>query len=528
MITQAARPLAAGLAIVFVGVLVAVVTVLGLTLVRPVLLALALGGLVVLIPTFVVRDERAYWLFLLALSIPFDVYKRTTSWIVEPYVLSSEYGLPASGTLSIDIYVSDVVLLAMVLPWLARLSLRRDTFYFPKVGYIFVLYLIWALIVAMINAPSFYLSILEWCREILYALSFLYVINNVITRSQFRAIVLALFVGLVIEAGTVTTFFYLEIGTETFALAGLYGETEIHVKPKTHYEAESGEQSHTKRSAGTFVHPSLAAFYFEFTVIMALAYLVAATRAWDQILHGALFAGGCVALYLTFSRSGLVGFIWGTIIFVAVARWSRLLSQRAFTWFVLFYAISAAVTGPLLIASLLSRPQAATSRLTLIKRAWDAYMLQPIFGSGLNNSSAVLEGALSRITTFTGSELQATTVHTHYLVVLIEVGLVGFLLFFAFFWRIVMIALRSIRAAEREMKVLLVAMVASMASVAVHLLGDGLAGHSTSAMLWLYAGLIVAIARQVHADRALPLLSRGSGRAVAGALTPAPTLDAAH
>src|SRR5207237_9106804 len=73
-----ARPLAAGLAMVAIGVLVAVVTVLGLVLVRPVLLALAMGGIVVLIPTFIVRDERAYWLFLLVLSMPFDVYKRTT------------------------------------------------------------------------------------------------------------------------------------------------------------------------------------------------------------------------------------------------------------------------------------------------------------------------------------------------------------------------------------------------------------------------------------------------------------------
>src|SRR5438270_125952 len=300
---------------VALGVFVGFVVVLASTLVRPVLPALALGGLVLLLPTFVLRDPKAYWLFLLALSIPFDISKRTTSWIIEPWVLSRDYGLQASGTFSIDLYLTDIVLLAMILPWLANLSRGREHFYLPKIAYMFVLYLAWALTTSMITAQSFYLAIFEWCREVLYFVSFLYLINNLTTRSHFRAIVLALFVGLAIEAATVITFFELGIGTETFALSGLYRDQEdpIHSYPSIHihYEAESGQESQTKRSAGTFVHPSLAAYYFEFTLFVVLCYLITAGRRRDQILLGALFASGCLALYLTFSRSGLVGFIGG-------------------------------------------------------------------------------------------------------------------------------------------------------------------------------------------------------------------------
>jgi O-antigen ligase len=506
---NSAKSLTAGLAIVIIGVFVGFITVLGLTFVRPVLLALALGGLIVLIPTFVVRDKRAYWLFLLVLSMPFDVYKRTTSWIVEPYILASQYGLPASGTVSLDVYATDVVLIGMLLPWLARLCLRRSTLYFPNIGYIFLLYLAWALIISLINAPSFYLSILQWCREILYFLSFLYLVNNVITRSQFRAIILALFVGLIIEGGTVITLYRLQIGTETYLLAGLYEDTETYVKAKPHYEAESGAEAHTKRSAGTFIHPAVAAFYFEFTLIMALAYLVAAPHIWDLILRGAIFAGGCVAMYLTFSRSGLVGFVGGTILFIAVARWSRLLSQRAFACYVVFFIISVAATAPLLIAFLESRPETAGFRLILVDRSWNAISQHPIFGVGLNNSSAVLEGALRTVMTPTGSEVQASTVHNHYLIVLMEVGIVGFLLFFAFFGRIGAVALCSIRAADTETKVWLAGIIASLASIAIHILGDGLGAHSTIAMLWLYAALIIAIARRVQAEGALPAPAHG-------------------
>src|SRR5216683_1269263 len=216
------RRLSSGYAIIVIGALVAIVTVLvlGLSLLRPVLLAFAFGGLVLLIPPLVMRDPRAYWLFLLVLSMPFDVSKRTTTWLVQPFDLYREFGMPATGTLSLDFYLTDVILVAMLLPWLARLCLRQDRIYFPKIGYTFVLYLAWALIISLIGAKSFYLSIFEWCREVLYFVAFIYIINNIITRSQLRAVIVGLFVGLAIASGTVISFFDIGIGTEATALSG--------------------------------------------------------------------------------------------------------------------------------------------------------------------------------------------------------------------------------------------------------------------------------------------------------------------
>ena len=282
MTTQAvslAKPLTS---CIIVGVLVALVTVVGLTAVRPVLLAFAAGGLVLLIPPLVMRDQRAYWLFLLALTMPFDISKRLTTWLVQPWDLYRQYGMPASGTLSIDIYLTDVVLIAMLLPWFARLCLRGDRFYFPKIGYIFILYLAWALIVSLIEAKSFYLSIFEWCREALYLLAFVYLINNVVTRSQFRAVVLALFVGLVIASGTVITFFAAGLGTDTQILSGLYREQGVTTKPSqgedTLYVEGLSLAGNTKRSSGMFTHPAHAAYYLEYVLPIVLACLVSAHR----------------------------------------------------------------------------------------------------------------------------------------------------------------------------------------------------------------------------------------------------------
>ncbi len=66
------RLLFVGFGIVGVGVLVALATDLGLTLLTPAKFGLAVGGFALLIPTMVMEDPKAYWLFLLVLSIPFD------------------------------------------------------------------------------------------------------------------------------------------------------------------------------------------------------------------------------------------------------------------------------------------------------------------------------------------------------------------------------------------------------------------------------------------------------------------------
>jgi hypothetical protein len=500
-----ARLIIAGSGVAALGVAVALVTVLTLTLLKPVLLVFALGGLGLLIPTLVMRDPKAYWLFLLVLSIPFDISKRITVWLADLGTLYNEYGIPASGTLSLDLFLTDIVLFAMLLPWVAALCLRRERLYFSKIGYLFVLYLAWALIVSLIEAESFYLSICEWCREVLYFLYFVYLTNNVVTRLQFRSIVLALFVGLIITSASVITFLALDI---TFSFASLYGDHVADHTMTTFYETSSAGGLHTKRSAGIFPHPALAACFIALTLSIVLAHLTAARRHRDQILFATLFVSGCIASYMTFSRAGFAGLIAGSIVFFAVGRWSRLISGRAFAWSVIIFAMAVGLSAPLLIRSFESRPHSISRRWELIEITLDAYLHRPILGAGLNNSSVVIrEGQLELRDK--GRRPTPTTVPVHYLVVLTEVGLVGFLLFFAFFWQIVRVALRSLRGADTEMKLLLVGIVAGLASLATQNSADvPLGGHSTNALLWLFAGLIIAIARRVQAERALPVTGR--------------------
>jgi O-antigen ligase len=499
------KPLIGVAGIAVIGVLVALGTVSALNFVGPLKVAFALGGLVLLVPTLIVRDPKAYGLFLLVFSIPIDISTHTTTWLADPQVLLEQYGFQASGTSSVDVYITDVVLMAMLLPWLAQLRRGRCTLYFPKIGYIFLLYLAWALVVSLVEAESLYLSIFEWIREIIYFMSFLYVVNNVVTRAQFRAVVLALFVGLVIESGAVISFFSLGIGTEfNFFNDLLYGRSS-RADTTSLTVAESGELMHVARSAGTFTHPSQAAYYFEFILPIVLGCLVAVRRVPYRVLFGTIFGTGCVALLLTFSRSGILGFLVIGTVFFSVARWSGLISRQMFACCAFVAAISAVASLPLLINYLETRPDAASFRWKLIQPTVDAFSQRPIWGAGLNNSSAVTEGSRSIVVTSTGhSEFQMTIVHNYYLIVLVEVGIVGFLLYFAFFWQTTATAFRHMRAAGTEAKLLLVGIVSALGGIAIHNFGDPFGGHPSQAMLWLYTGLVFAICRRVRAEAAPP------------------------
>ncbi len=281
-----ARPLLAGFAVVGIGFLVALATDLAADVLTPAKLAFALGGFALLIPMMLVKDPQAYWLFLLVVSIPFDITKWLSIGWVDSQALVDTYGEPMSGTTGLEVYLTDVVLVAMVLPWLARVCLRRTPLYFPKIGYLFLLYLAWALLASLANAPSFTLSIFELFRECIYFLSFVYLINNVSTRRQFRSVIYAIFLGLIIGAGSVIVFFERGIGTDTVAFVGLHDQAQktkfdtltLNNKGRDFGSVDDPTASQIKRSQGMFRHPAIAAGLCGLVLPIVLAYLIAAQK----------------------------------------------------------------------------------------------------------------------------------------------------------------------------------------------------------------------------------------------------------
>jgi hypothetical protein len=530
------RLLLAGFGIVSVGVLLALATDAAVSVLTPAKLAFVLGGFALVIPTMVVEDPKAYWLFLLVLSIPFDISKLLSGWLVDPQTLVDLYGGSTFGTNAVELYLTDIVLIAMLLPWLAQVCIRRQSLYFPKIGYLFVLYLAWALLVSLINAESFYLAIFELCRQAVYFLSFVYLINNVTTRLQLRSAVWAVFLGLIIGASTVIIFFELDIRESAVftrladrvvtssqgqaykpgAKPSVSESLTLHDTGRRFGPANRGQGSDIKRSQGMFRHPAIPAGLCGLTLPIVLAYLIVARTNRDRILFFMVFVLGITALALTFSRAGAIGFVVGTLVFFAVGSWSGLVSRRARTLGIVVLAAAAVVSIPLLLVYFGARPGTFLMRFYMFEAALHGYSQHPILGVGLNNSTAAMKAGRQELRDLGIPTPPTEPADSYYLAILAEVGPIGFILFFGFFAKIVMIALRASREVATDLKPLLVGIVAGLASLATQSLGDGpMAGHAVSGLLWLFAALIVAIARDVHAEPRS--CSVGDHRQLAGA-----------
>jgi O-antigen ligase len=304
------------------------------------------------------------------------------------------------------------------------------------------------------------------------------------------------------EAVAVILFFQLGIGTESdFFSDLLYGTAS----PGTLTVAQTGWWSHVSRSAGTFAHPSHAAYYFEYILPTVLACLMTTRRVRDRIMFILMMIAGCIGLVLTFSRSGIIGFICSSAVFFLIARWSHLITRQVFTLCVAIVALLAVMSTPIVIEFLDFRPEAVSIRWRLIEEATEAFRQRPITGAGLNNSSAATEGSRAIVLTTKGSSAyRMTVVHNYYLIVLIEIGVVGFVLLFGFFCQTVVVAFQYIRRADLQLRLLAAGIVSALVGIAVHNMADPFGGHSNLSMLWLHAGLIFAICHAVEVRSALP------------------------
>jgi hypothetical protein len=513
--------LLAGLGTIGIGVLLALLINVGSAQLSLVKVAFILGGFALLIPTMVLKEPKAYWLFLLVFTIPFDISKLLSAWLIEPGALVDMYGQPASGTTGVELYLTDIVLMAMLLPWLAQICLRQQKLYVPKLAYFFVCYLVWTVFVSLINARSSYLAIFELLRQTLYFLFFLYLINNLTTRPQFRSAIAAMFLGFAIGASTVIVFFQLGIGTESSIFARLH-DVEVSNSKGHAYKpgataaendtltlndmkrrfgpAGHGDGSQIKRSQGMFRHPAIAANLCGLMLPIVLAYLVAARTNRDRLLLSVVFALGIAALALTFSRAGAIGFAAGMLAFLAVGAWSGLISRRVLIPSTIALAVAIVASIPLLLVYFGARPGSFLMRFYLFEAALQGYSEHPILGVGLNNATVAMKAGRQALIDSGIPMPKTESADSFYLVLLTEVGPLGFLLFFLFFGNIVRTALGAMREVLTDLTPLLVGLVAGLASLATqNLADDTLGGHAISATLWLFAGLMIAAARHIQA-----------------------------
>jgi O-antigen ligase len=243
-----------------------------------------------------------------------------------------------------------------------------------------------------------------------------------------------------------------------------------------------------------------------------LAAFLAVRRTRHRVLFAALFFAGLISLLLTFSRSAVVGFLVACAVFLPLARLAGLISQRIFAWFAIGAVALSPAGTPVLVTYLMTRPEAFALRFRILDPALDAFAKRPLWGGGLNNSTALTENSRSVKLLPTGhSERTSNAGHNYHVILLLDVGIFGYLLYSGFFLLICLTALRRLREATPEMRVLLVGIVSAFLGIWVHNMADPFGGHALQAMWWLEAGLIFAISHAVATGKGSTVGRSGSG-----------------
>jgi O-antigen ligase len=251
-----------------------------------------------------------------------------------------------------------------------------------------------------------------------------------------------------------------------------------------------------RRSFGTIPSPAGTGKHLAQLLPLAL-FLALATRSFGKrsiLLF--LFLVGAAATYLTFSRAALTGILGGAALAPMLAYWRGFLSKRAVALLLLAAVGSCAWLTPIIYSSLIARPHNVDIRREQYSTALRMIASAPILGVGLNNSAGQ-----QRVYSPTSSSepLDDPTKHSHtnpihsfYLTLAAETGVVGLLLYAGFFILVIRDGWRVSRSPDRDIALAALTVLVSLVSLFISVAADPLHEEAVHTLLWFSAGLVSA------------------------------------
>ncbi len=477
--------------IVLGGALIAFLTA-GIMKMSMIWLVLVPTAIAVIIPTFIVKDMKIYWLGVFLLSLPFSIQKI----LIDSQValnIEDTFG-KAAGTMPVPVlFLSDLPFIVLIVLWLIRVAVKKDALYFPKNNVFALAFLGWsALSIIGSTLPSF--GVFQLLQLIKYYAGYLFFANNIKTRKDLRIIVVTLMAGLLLQ-GMVCVFQY------TFMDAGsifgdAFGKKEVSKsieKSQVYNAFESG--SSIKRVGGTVGPSNVQAQYFVLTLPLAFLLGIASAKKRNMLYYLSVFMPGMVGMILTFSRGGLVSIMAGLIVALLVSYRRRLISFR-FISTVAFCVISGLVMlSPLMYDYMSSRPEAFGGRFDSYRIGLEVAKSNLLFGVGLNNSTALLSNFDPAGLVIPHHSFHIS-IHNWYLVVAGEIGLLGLIFILIFFIKSLADAFRNTALDDRYISTVAVGILAGLSGLLIYMGGDVFRNNAVLVIMWMFAGLSAAMNRK--------------------------------
>lgn len=468
-----------------VGGIIAVSVALLLERYPPVLLIYVFAGIVVFIPSLIVKNVKLYWLVLFVLALPLNIKQ---SGLADPTTvtnLTDLYGTPAGAMPAPVVWLSDLIFLVLLCLWAIRVAQKREPLVITPVVWIALAYLAWSAL-SILVAPIKFLALLELIQRIKLLLVFLYFSSNISSPKEIRYVIIYLLVGLALQ-GAISLY---EFSSQSASnpLGALFDTGRLDFERlKSHYLVKGSTGEDAYRVGGTVAgdSPNSQGQYYLLLLPLSLALIFAARHIF---LSSLVFLLGLAGLIFTFSRGALTGFLVSTMVLVSIGAYRKLIPRMvplSSAMFLLFLS-------PWIYKYMATRPEYFSLRFDLWKVGLPMVYDHPVLGVGLNNSVAVGTTYDDPLGVFFG-----TSFHNFYITTSAEIGLVGLGLFIATFIGAGWCAFRSFDVCDgdRMLSSLSIVIPATFAGIAVHFMVDHLTGEINATLLWMFAGLGVALSQ---------------------------------
>lgn len=260
----------------------------------------------------------------------------------------------------------------------------------------------------------------------------------------------------------------------------------------THIHIDNDPKEGFMRIGGTVGSPNFAAAYLSISLTCAASVLFTTLGRLYKWLATAVLGLGSIALILTFSRGGWLALALSLTLLCLVTWRRRGLSLKAPITVLVLLALLYVPFHSLVGARLFGDDRgSAESRIPLMNLAFRIIEDHPLLGVGANNFTVAMGPYLT--SEFRQAFLFA--VHNKYLLVLAETGIGGLIGFLAFFAGTMRKGWQCWNFQDRLLSPLALGFAAGIAGHMVHMTVDVFRGRPTQQLLWLIAGLLVAMCR---------------------------------
>jgi O-antigen ligase len=408
----------------------------------------------------------------------------------------------------------DATLTLLLVSWLVRLFVRRDTWRPPTpvdgplLAFLAVSLAAFVLGTAYLVTPEL---IRQYLKLVNSALFFFTVTQLVRTRRDLDQVIAALVAGGAAAAGLGIALYHLPAETATTLLRALrplgYPSGDV-----LRYVEDAGVRTETLRAIGTSVDPNIFGALLLVTGVLALGRLLAAREAarWRYGLATALIV---YALVITLSRGSWVGFVAAGGLMAAL-RYRRvaLLVPPGLAVAALLFGAQLSGLAEHFLKAVYARDQATGMRLGEYKDALNLIQQHPWLGIGF--------GAAPTSDLYLG-------VSSTYLLVAEEMGLVGLGLFLLVLGRVASTGWRGYRlgvvtapaAASATVLTCLAAFVGLLLAALFDRHYFDLRFPHVAALFWLVAALVVIAARDALGAGAADQPATGTAKSHGPAVT---------